>query len=63
MFLGFLLSSYSCIYTLFNFIHQILRDEEGKKAGLKPKENSAVSTDTDVKMSDTEVGDSFGQSH
>uniref|UniRef100_A0A6N2MPK4 Ubiquitin carboxyl-terminal hydrolase n=1 Tax=Salix viminalis TaxID=40686 RepID=A0A6N2MPK4_SALVM len=33
---------------------KILRDEEGKKAGLKAKEKTSVSKDNDVKMTDVE---------
>ncbi|KAL3840827.1 hypothetical protein ACJIZ3_025418 [Penstemon smallii] len=33
---------------------RILRDEEGKKFGLKTKQNNSASTDIDVKMSDAE---------
>lgn len=36
-------------------IKQILRDEEGKKLGLKSKQKSPISADNDVKMSDAEV--------
>lgn len=32
-----------------------MRDEEGKKLGLKPSEKSSGSKDNDVKMSDVEV--------
>jgi hypothetical protein len=37
---------------------QILRDEEGKKLGLKPSEKTSGS-DNDVKMVDVEVSNSF----
>lgn len=37
--------------------HQRLRDEEGKKLGLKAAEKSSTSKDNDVKMSDAEVSD------
>ncbi|GER46951.1 ubiquitin carboxyl-terminal hydrolase [Striga asiatica] len=33
---------------------RILRDEEGKKLGLKPNEKGSTSTDNDVKMTDAE---------
>ncbi|XP_024969237.1 ubiquitin carboxyl-terminal hydrolase 6 [Cynara cardunculus var. scolymus] len=35
---------------------QMLRDEDGRKAGLKLKEKSSASVDNDVKMSDAENG-------
>lgn len=34
---------------------QKLRDEEGKKLGLKPSEKSSSSKDNDTKMTDAEV--------
>ncbi|XP_051147985.1 ubiquitin carboxyl-terminal hydrolase 6-like [Andrographis paniculata] len=33
---------------------RLLRDEEGKKLGLKPKENTSTAADNDVKMTDAE---------
>lgn len=33
----------------------MLRDEEGKKLGLKVKEKTSVQKENDVKMSDAEV--------
>lgn len=37
------------------FCYQVLRDEEGKKLGLKPSDKSSSSKDNDVKMLDAEV--------
>lgn len=41
------------VYTSNNY--QILRDEEGKKLGLKANEKNSGSKDNDVKMTDAEV--------
>lgn len=37
------------------FEDQLLRDEEGKKLGLKATKKSSTSKENDVKMSDAEV--------
>lgn len=42
-------------YLILEILPQILRNEEGKKLGLKVKEKSAVHKENDVKMSDAEV--------
>lgn len=47
----------SIVVLIFNFHlqKQILRDEEGKKLGLKASGKGSTSKDTDVKMSEAEV--------
>lgn len=42
-------------FFLFGIVKQMLRDEEGKKLGLKVKEKTSVQKENDVKMSDAEV--------
>lgn len=43
----------SLVYKLPNF--KILRDEEGKKLGLKTSDRISGPTDNDVKMAEAEV--------
>lgn len=43
------------IFSLWILYLQILRNEEGKKLGLKVNEKSSVQKENDVKMSDAEV--------
>jgi len=43
------------IFLLCMLCLQFLRDEEGKKLGLKVNEKSSVPKENDVKMSDAEV--------
>lgn len=43
------------IFSLWILYLQILRNEEGKKLGLKVNEKSSVQKESDVKMSDAEV--------
>lgn len=43
------------IFSFWILYLQILRNEEGKKLGLKVNEKSSVQKENDVKMSDAEV--------
>lgn len=43
------------IFSFWTLYLQILRNEEGKKLGLKVNEKSSVSKENDVKMTDAEV--------